>query len=526
MIDFLAACLRGEEIAWPRGLSAQAFLDEAGLHGVESLLHEAWRDGRLRVRGLPDEAGDLLTQSAQHEAALELTAPGWTDGLLGALESRAVPSLILKGAALAYDGTYRHPHLRPRADIDLLVPEDRGEAARAELGALGYEFPNAVSGRFLSAEFSGMKVDRHGVTRIVDVHWRLSNAQGFARVLSFEELLERSLPLPALSPRARGPAPIDALLIGCMHRIAHRHADYWFGERAHRGDRLIWLYDLHLLAGGLDPAGWAEFCDRAAARGLCTVSLDGLRRANALLGTRIPAEAVGKLEAGAGEIAAAYLSGGTLRWLATDLRALPDWTSRLQLLREHAFPTGAYMLASYGKQAPLWLPALYLHRGARGAWKMLAGGLRWKSFLALQGWERRVLLLALFMLPTVALALRLVGLRRLQPMLSRKGGGDKPQAPARDELDRAVHLARLVAAAARHGLYRATCLPVALTLGWLLDRQGIESALRLGVRKVDGRLEAHAWLECQGIPLIDGPDIGDRFAALPAGAVRRELPSS
>ena len=38
--------------------------------------------------------------------------------------------------------------------------------------------------------------------------------------------MERSLPLPALSPLARRPAPVDALLIGCMHRVAHRHADY------------------------------------------------------------------------------------------------------------------------------------------------------------------------------------------------------------------------------------------------------------------------------------------------------------
>ncbi len=372
MIEFLAACLRGEESTWPEGLSARAFLEEAGLHGVQGLLHAALRDGSLRLRGLPDEAGELLTRWMRLDAARELTAGEWIGGLLRDLESCGAPSLILKGTALAY-GTYRHPHLRPRADIDLLVPDHRRDAALAALAALGYEFPNAVSGRLVSAEFSGTRVDRHGVTRIVDMHWRLSNAQGFARALSFEELLERSLPLPALSPLARGPAPVDALLIGCMHRVAHRHADYWFGERAHRGDRLIWLYDLHLLAEGLDEAGWAEFCHRAAACGLRAVCLDGLNRARDLLGTRIPAQAAGLLEAGAGEVAAAYLSGGRLRWLETDLRALPDWSGRLRLLREHAFPPGAYMLEKYGRHTPLWLPALYLHRGARGAWRMLAG---------------------------------------------------------------------------------------------------------------------------------------------------------
>jgi hypothetical protein len=372
MIEFLAACLRGEETDWPGGLSARAFLEEAGLHGVQGLLHEALREGRLRARGMPDEAGKLLARWAHREAALELIVPEWVDGLLGGFERGGVPSLILKGTALAYSA-YRHPHLRPRADIDLLVPEDRREAARDALTALGYAFPNAVSGRLISAELAGTRVDRHGVTRIVDVHWRLSNAQGFARAFSFDELLQRSLPLPALSPRARGSAPIDALLIGCMHRVAHRHADYWFGERAHRGDRLIWLYDLHLLTEGLDEAGWDALCSRAAACGQRAVCLYGLRRAADLLGTRVPAPAGARLEAGAGEVSAAYLHGGRARWLATDLKALPDWPSRLRLLGEHAVPPAAYMLEHYQRTSVAWLPALYLHRGIRGAWRLLIG---------------------------------------------------------------------------------------------------------------------------------------------------------
>lgn len=372
MIEFLAACLRGEEVDWPAGLPAQVFLEEVGLHGVQGLLHEALRDGRVRVRGLPGEVREWLIRWAHFEAAREMLAGEWIGGLLGELASRGVPALILKGTALAYS-IYRHPHLRPRADIDLLVPVDRRDGARDALAALGYAFPNAVSGRLVSAEFSGTRTDRHGVTRVVDVHWRLSNAQGFARALRFEELLGRSIPLPELSPRACGPAPIDALLIGCMHRVAHRHADYWFGERAHRGDRLIWLYDLHLLAQGLDEAGWTEFCNRAAACGQRAVCLDGLRRAHALLGTHVPAPVARRLETGGREVTSAYLQGGRARWLATDLKALPDWSSRLRLLAEHAFPSGAYMLQRYERSAPAWLPLLYIHRGACGAWKLLTG---------------------------------------------------------------------------------------------------------------------------------------------------------
>jgi hypothetical protein len=44
----------------------------------------------------------------------------------------------------------------------------------------------------------------------------------------------------------------------------------------------------------------------------------------------------------------------------------------------------------------------------------------------------------------------------------------------------------------------ATCLPRSLTLWWLLRRRGIESELRLGVRKDGDSIVAHAWVECEG----------------------------
>lgn len=131
----------------------------------------------------------------------------------------------------------------------------------------------------------------------------------------------------------------------------------------------------------------------------------------------------------------------------------------------------------------------------------------------LTGREQRILFLALVSMPAIALGLRLFGLRRIQAALAR----GKPPVEAEAGIGiaslRAAGTARLVAAAARHGPYRASCLPVALTLGWLLRQQGIGTDLRLGVRKVAARLEAHAWIEHQGMPLIDTPEVHERFAA-------------
>jgi hypothetical protein len=126
--------------------------------------------------------------------------------------------------------------------------------------------------------------------------------------------------------------------------------------------------------------------------------------------------------------------------------------------------------------------------------------------------ERRLLFLALVLLPMTALGLRLFGFRRTRAVLNaddfsgaRFNGGD---------WSRAQQTARIVAAAARYGPYRATCLPMALTLGRLLQGQGIETKLRLGVSKADARLDAHAWVEYQGAPLIDHGDVHQRYAAL------------
>lgn len=117
--------------------------------------------------------------------------------------------------------------------------------------------------------------------------------------------------------------------------------------------------------------------------------------------------------------------------------------------------------------------------------------------------ERRALLHALVLLPAYALRVRLFGLRRSLP---RARAAPAPTLPP-------ASLARLVAAAARHGPWRARCLPVSLALQHLLLAHGIASRLRVGVRTVNGRLEAHAWVERAGAVLLDVDDSGVRFEA-------------
>ena len=136
---------------------------------------------------------------------------------------------------------------------------------------------------------------------------------------------------------------------------------------------------------------------------------------------------------------------------------------------------------------------------------------RLASFLALSAWERRVFLRALLLLPRTALRIRWRGLRGAQaPMASAAPTGTTPPADAQSLAQR---IAWLVDAAARRGMFRASCLPRSLTLQQLLQERGIASELRVGVRKHAGRLEAHAWIECHGAPLLESAQVHERFAA-------------
>lgn len=113
--------------------------------------------------------------------------------------------------------------------------------------------------------------------------------------------------------------------------------------------------------------------------------------------------------------------------------------------------------------------------------------------------ERRTLLKAAACLPGIWLGLRVMGLPRFRALLERS------YVPAIAKLSLAdiQNLGELVNIAVCHGPFPATCLTRSLLLVWLLNRRGIHSDLRIGVRLTQGTLAAHAWVECDGIPVND-----------------------
>ena len=127
----------------------------------------------------------------------------------------------------------------------------------------------------------------------------------------------------------------------------------------------------------------------------------------------------------------------------------------------------------------------------------------------------------------VSWSLRWRGLAHTQESLRRRSMSSKPMSadstspslpsssPTSSDTDTLVTAWEwAVRLAARNVPCRARCLEQSLTLWYLLRRHGVPSALRIGVRKAGGQtLEAHAWVELEGRPINDRPDIALSYAA-------------
>jgi hypothetical protein len=78
----------------------------------------------------------------------------------------------------------------------------------------------------------------------------------------------------------------------------------------------------------------------------------------------------------------------------------------------------------------------------------------------------------------------------------------------------AERIARLVTAVAGRHPLRCRCLERSTTLWWLLARAGVPARVVLGVRKDGTGVEAHAWVEVNGVSVGEPEGLRDRFQPL------------
>ncbi len=142
--------------------------------------------------------------------------------------------------------------------------------------------------------------------------------------------------------------------------------------------------------------------------------------------------------------------------------------------------------------------------------------MRWaRKFFRLSAAERWMLLRVAFLLGVTRLALKLIPFRTLHGLLSRGGGSSRRVSAPDDPYPGQVAWA--VGVVGRYVLDDKACLTQALVGQFLLKRRGYPADLRIGVaRAADGELAAHAWVECDGLVLIGGPEaMVRRYTPLP-----------
>lgn len=148
---------------------------------------------------------------------------------------------------------------------------------------------------------------------------------------------------------------------------------------------------------------------------------------------------------------------------------------------------------------------------------------RWPKLRELSWSERGYLLFATCALPVVGAGLRLAGFERSVGWLRRSSSRLAEGKPAAAELDWARKRAYLISIAARFSPYRATCLRRSFLLWWTTRRRGLASRLRIGVRRSDDELLAHAWIELEGEILNDRTEVVDTYAVFDADRLPDEV---
>ena len=137
----------------------------------------------------------------------------------------------------------------------------------------------------------------------------------------------------------------------------------------------------------------------------------------------------------------------------------------------------------------------------------------WQRWRGLARWERLTFLQALFLLPLAGLLLRFGRYQSLLSRLEKMTPLGKPRV-GDGALPEARQTAEMVNAAARRGMYDATCLRRSLVLWWLLRRRGIDASLRIGAHIETGAFSAHAWVEFQDEVINDAPDVRERYVTM------------
>ena len=340
---------------------SEAVIKLADWHGISPLLCHQVNSAGINA-SVPENILKHLQNSHKNAIAVQLFTNQELKTVYRLFSNNGIDYLLFKGTPLAFT-LYPEPFLRVRCDTDILFP-DRETARKAYrlLIQCGYALPNAIEGELISQELCCCKRSQTGFIHMLDLHWKVNNLSHFAGFFSFTELQQNSLELP-IDGNPAAPDPVYSLMLACLHRVSHIP----YGE----ADRMIWLYDIHLLCDCFTNNDWERFTKLALEKKLAAAMLDGLEKSRTYLNTGVPEKVISELE-DRQDVSIVHPRYHQSKWMydVNNLQSLPDWKSRLLFLKENLFPSPEYMYVKYRLRQPLLLPFLYLFRIVYGIPKL------------------------------------------------------------------------------------------------------------------------------------------------------------
>lgn len=347
---------------WEHGEQGTAVVERISYHGIAGLLND-------RSKGLAGWPGEVLAQVRDisfSQAMWETRHRIVLGQVIAAFTQAGIRCLFLKGTGLAYD-LYPNPATRTRGDSDLLIDRAQIDRTRGVLADLGFVADPNVAG--LSDDVHLQEIwrlehaddSRHDL----DVHWQVMNSFALSTVLDVETCFIGAIELPRLAPRALTLDHVSMLVHTALHKATHIVSPYFAGGKAYfGGDRLIWGYDIHLLAQVLSNDDWTRLVQMARDDGTAEVCLAALAFAQDRLGTDVPGFVLDALRGAIPNDRQSdfLLRSGQLDRAWRDLRAVAGWRSKAVYLCTRLLPAPAFVRAKYPELADRPLVVLYLHR--------------------------------------------------------------------------------------------------------------------------------------------------------------------
>ncbi len=330
-------------------------LERGKFHGVLSLLQNKIKD----IDRLPETLQLALQRHTRHVAGTELARVQELQTLFSQFTEAQIPFLLMKGEVLAHT-LYSRSYLRERCDTDLLFPDKKAsEEAWKILSRRGYERRTTLQGEFVGYQYSCFRQLPGGLYHALDIHHKINDYGFFARLFDFEELARHCQSIPELGPSANGPLPEWSMAFACIHHATNIPQG--------NANRLIWIYDVELLASSFNKDQWQQFTTLVTQKKIAGICLQTLEISIQIFDSHIPRAVLDNLRESAKSEQLQPEKMKTRRAMyQLDFLSNKGGRNKLQQLSEHLFPSAAYMKQKYGLQSSVKLPYYYIYRILRG----------------------------------------------------------------------------------------------------------------------------------------------------------------